>query len=164
MKKFANYLMIILIVPALVLSSCKKDSDDEPENKAPTANAGVDQTVQMETEVTLDGTASSDPEGSALTYSWTEPAGITLSGTTNAQPTFTAPVVTEDDVEVKTETPEARILSKNCIVQRSEGDITKLLSIFSSSPISSSFTMYALLQGWKHFPRFADWLYFASDI
>ena len=31
MKKFANYLMIILIVPALVLSSCKKDSDDEPE-------------------------------------------------------------------------------------------------------------------------------------
>ncbi|OQX79373.1 MAG: hypothetical protein B6D61_03700 [Bacteroidetes bacterium 4484_249] len=34
MKKFANYLMIILIVPALVLSSCKKTEDtDEPEVK-----------------------------------------------------------------------------------------------------------------------------------
>ena len=35
MRKFANYLMIILFVPALVLSSCKKDSDD------PTAPKGT---------------------------------------------------------------------------------------------------------------------------
>jgi len=30
MRKFANYLLIILIVPVLVLSSCKKDSTDDP--------------------------------------------------------------------------------------------------------------------------------------
>ena len=35
MKKFANYLMIILVVPALVLSSCKKtdDTEDPPVEK-----------------------------------------------------------------------------------------------------------------------------------
>jgi len=32
MRKFANYLMIILIVPVLVLSSCKKDSTDTPDD------------------------------------------------------------------------------------------------------------------------------------
>lgn len=40
----------------------------------PTANAGADQTVEATgptTEVTLDGTGSSDPEGAELTYTWT---------------------------------------------------------------------------------------------
>jgi hypothetical protein len=40
----------------------------------PTANAGPDQTVEATgptTEVTLDGSGSTDPEGAALTYTWT---------------------------------------------------------------------------------------------
>ncbi|MBA4410697.1 MAG: hypothetical protein C0397_14895, partial [Odoribacter sp.] len=63
-------------------------------NKAPIANAGSDQSPNEGTLVALDGSASSDPDGSTpLTYLWTPPAGITLSSNTAQKPTFTAPEV-----------------------------------------------------------------------
>ncbi len=67
-------------------------------NKAPNANAGANQTVDENTLVTLDGSASNDPDGDGITYLWTAPAGITLSSTTSAKPTFTAPAVNSDQV------------------------------------------------------------------
>jgi K319L-like, PKD domain len=68
-----------------------------PPNVAPTANAGADQTVTAGDLVTLDGTGSSDPNGDALTFSWTQLSGttVTLSGANTATPSFTAPNVTE---------------------------------------------------------------------
>ncbi|HAQ20840.1 MAG TPA: hypothetical protein DCR40_16650 [Prolixibacteraceae bacterium] len=65
-------------------------------NQAPVANAGANQSVNEGVLVTLDGTGSSDPDGNPLTYFWTAPAGITLSSSTAAKPTFTAPEVTSD--------------------------------------------------------------------
>src|SRR6185503_15996021 len=39
-------------------------------NSAPVADAGPDQTVLVEQQVTLDGTGSSDVDGDSLTYLW----------------------------------------------------------------------------------------------
>ena len=41
-------------------------------NNPPVANAGEDQTSQCSGQVTLDGTQSSDPDGDALAYQWSE--------------------------------------------------------------------------------------------
>lgn len=63
-------------------------------NTAPTANAGANQTVPKGTQVTLDGSGSSDPEYDFMTYQWTlvqKPSGslAQLSNTTSVRPTFT---------------------------------------------------------------------------
>jgi uncharacterized protein (TIGR03790 family) len=68
-----------------------------PTNTAPVANAGVAQNVGIGSLVTLDGSASSDANGDALSYAWSlssKPAGsgaALLSGTT-PRPTFVADV------------------------------------------------------------------------
>ena len=75
------------------------------DNDAPTAHAGGNQTVDEGDPVTLNGSASSDPEGAALTYAWTQTApdsglgsAVTLDTTDPAKPTFTAPTGLPDDV------------------------------------------------------------------
>jgi len=73
------------------------------EDTPPTANAGADRTVYQGNPVTLSGTGS-DAEG-AVTYSWSQTGGsisVTLSNTTIANPTFTAPMVSNPEVLVFT--------------------------------------------------------------
>ena len=68
-------------------------------NDAPMANAGADQQVTEGATVTLDGSASRDPEGEALTYNWVQNFGATvsLSNATDQSPTFTAPTQLASD-------------------------------------------------------------------
>ncbi|MGA9761392.1 MAG: PKD domain-containing protein, partial [Gaiellaceae bacterium] len=73
------------------------DSDsvtiDVPD-RAPVASAGPDQTVNTSDLVTLDGTASTDPDsGDVLVYTWeqTDGALVTLSNPNAPQPSFIAP-------------------------------------------------------------------------
>ncbi|WP_221391437.1 malectin domain-containing carbohydrate-binding protein [Dyadobacter sp. NIV53] len=61
----------------------------ESANKAPLANAGTDISVTKTGTIKLNGTASSDPDSDALTYSWVAPEGIILSDTTAVSPSFT---------------------------------------------------------------------------
>ena len=63
---------------------------------APVANAGPDQSVPHLATVTLDGTGSTDSDGTVAGYAWTQTNGpaVTLSSATASKPTFTAPEVT----------------------------------------------------------------------
>jgi hypothetical protein len=63
------------------------------QNISPTANAGTDQIVSPGAVVTLNGSASSDMDGTIAGYEWVQLSGasVTLSDDSIAQPTFTAP-------------------------------------------------------------------------
>ncbi len=67
-----------------------------PANDPPVADAGTDQSVAPGAPVTLDGSASSDPNSDSLTYSWTQIGGenVVLDDSSTVSPTFTAPAVT----------------------------------------------------------------------
>ena len=67
-------------------------------NIAPVANAGSDILVDENTSSNLDGSASSDPEGKALSYLWTAPTGFIIDNPTSATTTFTAPEVEKDTI------------------------------------------------------------------
>lgn len=62
-------------------------------NTPPISNAGPNQTIPVENTVALDGSASRDPDGNALTYAWSfksVPIGSTavLSSATSINPSF----------------------------------------------------------------------------
>ncbi len=63
------------------------------QNQPPVADAGTDETVRLGSLVTLDGSASSDPDGgpNPLSFLWAQTAGpvVALTGKTTASPTFT---------------------------------------------------------------------------
>jgi phosphatidylserine/phosphatidylglycerophosphate/cardiolipin synthase-like enzyme len=64
-------------------------------NSPPLARAGPSQTVLEGSTGYLDGTASSDPDGDALNYTWTQTGGptVSLSNSFSSSPSFVAPMV-----------------------------------------------------------------------
>ena len=67
----------------------------ENENHDPVADAGTDQTRTEGALVSLNGSASDDPDGDGLTYAWVQVSGpaVLLNGDDTATPSFTAPFV-----------------------------------------------------------------------
>jgi hypothetical protein len=74
------------------VSNCTPRPLSESTNRVPVANAGAPQSVVAGTTATLNGSGT-DADGDDLTYAWTQTGGpaVTLSSTTAAKPTFTAP-------------------------------------------------------------------------
>lgn len=72
--------------------------DGTGSNGAPSSVAGSSQTVNPGTVVTLNGSASNDPDGDSLSYAWSQQSGpaVTLQNATMASASFTAPSVTSD--------------------------------------------------------------------
>jgi subtilisin-like proprotein convertase family protein len=73
--------------------------DTTAPNNPPTANAGPDAQANESTTVNLSGAGSTDPDGDALSFAWTQIAGsptLTLTGASTATPSFTAPSVAVD--------------------------------------------------------------------
>jgi hypothetical protein len=69
-----------------------------PDTLKPIAEPGWLQSVQSNKRVQLDGSTSSDPNHSALTYAWTQVMGpgVVLDNNLSEKPTFTAPKVSKD--------------------------------------------------------------------
>jgi len=67
-------------------------------NLPPVANAGADFSVDEGQSALLSGAGSSDPDGDALSYAWTQTAGppVVLDGADTAAASFTAPDVSMD--------------------------------------------------------------------
>jgi hypothetical protein len=62
-------------------------------NRDPVADAGIDQTPDEGSVVTLDGSHSTDPDGNPMHYSWSQISGlhtVTLSDAAAQNPTFSA--------------------------------------------------------------------------
>ncbi|MEJ6475171.1 IPT/TIG domain-containing protein [Pseudoalteromonas piscicida] len=94
----------IVLFAATFITACGSDDDDDSpptsppvENKAPTANAGTDATVNENTTATLTGTAN-DTDGEIASVIWKQVSGpdVTLTNANNATAEFVAPEVTAD--------------------------------------------------------------------
>lgn len=94
MKPFGTCLSSLrgfALLSVFTLTACGGGGDEKP-NTPPTADAGLNQTVDELTLVTLSGSGR-DTDGSISSYSWTQTAGtdVTLSNADTAQATFEAP-------------------------------------------------------------------------
>ncbi len=111
-------------------------------NQLPVADAGPDQTVQVGTQATLDGSGSSDPdEDYPLTYSWqivSKPAGstATLSDPNAVAPSFTADMLDDYTIEL--------IVTDNRGGQSPPDYV--LVSTFNTSPVADAGPDQAIIE------------------
>ncbi len=88
-----KYLAFVLLIGVLFYVSCKKEYSCEScakKNKPPIAIAGPDQVITLPTDsVSLDGNASSDPDGTISSFLWRKisgPASFNINNASSASP------------------------------------------------------------------------------
>ena len=113
-------------------------------NNRPTANAGPDQTPGRGKIVTLNGSASSDPDNDTITYAWvqvnnvgapvlvSDPLHVTLSSSTAVQPTFTAPVITGPQQELY-----FRLFVTDSLGSLSDPDTVNIHLVENNAPVAN---------------------------
>ncbi len=99
-----------ILISVLTVSACGSDdkttqaqpidtSQPSLENVAPVANAGINQTVMEQSQVTLNGANSSDSDGTLTRFLWIQTQGtsVDLSDASATSPTFNSPNISEDE-------------------------------------------------------------------
>lgn len=99
MKKLKTLIPLSFVIAIAALSVCGcgswDESGDVPDvntgNRAPVAKAGPDQSVSQNTLVTMNGLASFDADGNAITHAWTQTSdpAVTLYGAGTGTASFT---------------------------------------------------------------------------
>ena len=142
-----------LVVAGLVVSGCGDSGNDpagpDPDtNRAPVAQAGSDRTVSAGFAVTLDGSASSDPDGDALQYSWTltAPTGsaATLEGATSAAPGFTPDVAGTYQVSLVVSDGEAESPADALTVTAQDNTTAQTVTAASGGTVESKDGLFTL--------------------
>jgi len=151
-------------------------SDAGP-NVAPIAAAGTDRVERFGATITLDGSESNDPDGSIVSYAWSQVSGtsVTLSATDQAVVSFTAPdviaelmfelIVTDDSSAVGKDTVTIYVNPSPIIISEYvEGtSYNKYIEIFNSSDatidlIASGYDLRKASNGGGTFSdTFSDW-------
>ena len=88
--------MAAIVAVLLLLAGCGGgDGEDSPANRRPSADAGEDRTVAAGSSVTLDGSRSSDPDGTIASYRRAQTSGtdVAFSNTDQASVSFVVPQV-----------------------------------------------------------------------
>ncbi len=100
----------------------------------PVCSAGPAQNVDEGDVVTLDGTASSDPDGATLTFAWTQLTGtsVALTGAATATPTFTAPSLAADAALTFQLTIDDGLDNATCVVTVNVNDA------FNDAPVADA--------------------------
>ncbi len=94
MKLITKFAVFILLIEVVIFISCKKEYSCEncgDTNKPPIAIAGPDQVITLPTDsISLDGSLSSDPDGTISDYLWKKisgPASFTINSSSDAKTT-----------------------------------------------------------------------------
>jgi len=112
-------------------------------NAAPVATAGTAQNVLAGATVSLDGSASSDANGDALTYSWTlssKPAtsAAALAGANSAKPMFTADVAG---------TYVATLIVNDGQVASAPSTVTVTAAVLNAAPVANAGAAQSVIAG-----------------
>ncbi len=126
---------------------------------SPFAAAGPDQVVLPSAAVELDGTGSSDFDGTIASYAWTQIAGpsVTLAGASTATPSFTAPAasvtltfrLTITDDEGKTGTDTVDVIVNEAPVAAAGDDLTAPTDLPAALDGTGSFDPDGAITGYQ---------------
>ena len=130
-------------VAAITPGAANVDQIFEEVNYAPVAIAGEDVVVRVNDVVTLDGSASYDPDGTISSYSWTQLSGtsVSLNNANAAVATFTAPA-TASELTFRLEITDDGGITADDTVAVSVVDISESYIIISEYVEGSSSNKY----------------------